>query len=71
LIIEPRVGEIAIGEALVEIIVAKSVMPPKIILEDVICSKVNSLGVLTVEVSSADTALAEATSLWVTYTETA
>ena len=34
-------------------------------------SKVNSPGVTTVEVSSADTAVAEATSLGVSYAETA
>ena len=34
-------------------------------------SMVNSPGVSTVEVSSADTVVAEATSLWVSYTETA
>ena len=71
LIVEPPVGELAAREGLVETTVAESVMPLEIALDDVTGSKVNSPGVPTVKVSSADTTVAEATTLGITYTETA
>jgi len=63
LIVEPPIGELATGEAHVEVTVVESIMPPEIILEDVTGSKVNSPVAPTVEVSSTDPAVAEDTSL--------
>ena len=67
LIIKPPTGKPTSREALVETTATKSVMPSKIALKDVTSSKMNSPIAPTVEVSSADTTVVEATFLGVIY----
>ena len=59
-IIEPPITELATEEAHVKTTVAENAMPPEIAVEDVTGRKANFSLASTVEVSSADTAAAEA-----------